>query len=108
MPFITSLKCNTTDVLLAPTRYVLLPNQHREKPTRYIARDDNIPDVVFCFCPPGVINAIWELSDAILPDNLADNKLKDALPFFSPPIKKAHSVYASMPNDSPIKQFSSI
>ena len=75
--------------------------------TRYVARDDKNPAVIFCVCPPGVINAIWELSDAILADKLDDDELKDALPFFSPPIKKAHSFYTSLPDDSPIKQFSS-
>ena len=43
----------------------------------------------------------------ILANNLTDGKLKDALPFFLPPIKKAHSIYAAMSDDSPIKHFSS-
>ena len=75
--------------------------------TRYVARDDKNPAVIFCVCPPRVINAIWELSDAILADKLDDDELNDALPFFSPPIKKARSFYTSLPDDLPIKQFSS-
>ena len=75
--------------------------------TCFFARDNTIPNVAFCICPPGVVNAIWELSDAFLPNNIADGELKGAIPFVLPPIKKAYSAYSSMSDETPVKQFSS-
>ena len=46
------------------------------------------------------------MSDAILADNVSDDEIMDAVPFLLLHIKEAHSKYSSLPNDTPIKQFS--
>ena len=84
----------------------IYPESHFTFPavTKFIMGQPDIHKIVLCYVPAALTERIWDLTDHLLADGVDDDFVAKHLPFFSPSIRKAHSVYDALPTVSPFKQ----
>ena len=75
---------------------------------KFIMRQPDLHKVVLCYCPKALTEHIWAITDMLLADRIENDQVVNCLKCFSPPIRKAHSIYShlSQRSDKPLSKFS--
>ena len=71
-------------------------------------RQPDMQKIIFCYCPTALAEHIWAVTDMLLADRIENDQVAACLKCFSPPIRKAHSIYShlSQQHDKPLSKFS--